>query len=195
MIMPPRKQANPHDLSSSDSRDAQSIERGLKMEQAPSFDRELFFQTYLSRFAEFHFMWTVFFVGHMSDVRRQFDDLEDALLLSALGMNPLAEILKLSKAQGDPVSHAFGSFPRIHAPTNAMRLAELTSIPRQTVRRKLKAFAAKGWVEQKADGTWHIKQNNDGGSAVSQDLLSLNAKLIQDISRLIESFIQKMPKT
>ncbi|HBG99592.1 MAG: helix-turn-helix domain-containing protein [Rhodobacteraceae bacterium] len=39
-------------------------------------------------------------------------------------------------------------------PTNAASIAEASGIPRETVRRKLNALHARGWIERDAAGTW-----------------------------------------
>jgi hypothetical protein len=39
-------------------------------------------------------------------------------------------------------------------PTNASSIAQASGIPRETVRRKLNALYARGWIERGAGGTW-----------------------------------------
>jgi len=158
-------------------------------EGAPSFDEKAFANIYRSRFAEFHLAWTIFFLQHMSMLRRHFDDLEDALLLAAFGLAPLAEAVKLHRGSQQAMDIAYGKIRLpVRAATNAVRLAELTGIPRQTVRRKLQSFVRKGWVEQHTDRSWHLATHPDKSTALANDMAALNMAFLHQLARLLTQF-------
>lgn len=80
-----------------------------------------------------------FFTEHLLDVSRVFEgDLQMMLVLAVMGQAYL---------HGDERG-------REQSPISASRLADVTGIPRQTVRRKLVLLAERGWVEQTEIGAW-----------------------------------------
>ncbi len=147
-----------------------------------------FIGMYLNNFVEFHLSWTIFFVGHLSRVRRHFDDLEDALLLSAFGLHPLIETARSSPQAGSNTETHYDAIMPAFAPTNAVRLSDLTGIPRETVRRKLTRFRQKGWIVQDAQGGWVLKLGREGRASVAQHFKELNAEFLQDLAKLMSRF-------
>lgn len=154
----------------------------------PPSPEELFQRSYAERFAEYHLAWSVFFVGHMADLRAYFGDLEDALLLAAFGLGPLADKLRASRRSGDVEALAFDGMPASEGWTNARRLAEVTGIPRETVRRKLDGFRRRGWIEQAENRTWRITVAADGSAPLAADMQAANAEFLNRLSRLIGEF-------
>lgn len=147
-----------------------------------------FVALYLSSFVDFHLPWTIFFVSHLSRVRRHFDDLEDALLLSAFGLNPLIETARSLRQVGNTKGVSYDDVKPMLAPTNAVRLSDLTGIPRETVRRKLIRFRQKGWIEQDAQGAWVLKTGPEGGASIAMHFKELNSGLLRDLAKLLSSF-------
>jgi len=154
----------------------------------PHFDEEGFMAAYQERFVEFHLAWTIFIVGHLSALRRRFGDLEDALLLAALGLGPVAGKMKDFQATRDPRHLAYGAAVGEATVTNAVRISELTAIPRQTVRRKLQAFAQRGWIERTEDGSWRMTRRPDMSANVTADLAAVNQDLLRQLARLLSQF-------
>jgi DeoR/GlpR family transcriptional regulator of sugar metabolism len=70
----------------------------------------------------------------------------------------------------------------------------VSNIPRETVRRKLHALEAKGWVARDQGGLWCIAADPGGDDApVRRDLAALDerglqrvARLVADLDRLVE---------
>jgi hypothetical protein len=154
----------------------------------PHFDEEGFIAAYQERFVEFHLAWSIFFVGHLSALRSRFGDLEDALLLAALGLGPAAGKMKDFQATQDPRSLSYGAAVGEATVTNSIRLAELTGIPRQTVRRKLKAFAQRGWVEQTADRSWRLARRPDMSASITADMAAENQDFLRQLAQLLGRF-------
>jgi hypothetical protein len=154
----------------------------------PASAEEAFRHAYAARFAEYHLAWSIFFVGHMADLRAQLGDLEDALLLAAFGLGPLAEKLRAARRDGDTGALTYGSKPAQAGWTNARRLAEVTGIPRETVRRKLEGFRRRGWVEQAEDRSWRVALRPDGTAPLAGDMQAANAAFVTRLGRLLAEF-------
>ncbi|MBS7790098.1 helix-turn-helix domain-containing protein [Roseococcus sp. SDR] len=124
----------------------------------------------------------------MADLRAHFSDLEDALLLAAFGLGPLAEKLRGARSSGDAGALTYNGRPTGPGWTNAQRLAEVTGIPRETVRRKLEGFRRRGWVEQDEDRSWRIAVLPDGRAPLAADMKAANAQFVARLARLMAEF-------
>ena len=118
-----------------------------------------------------------FLAEHLTDISRVFDgDLQQALILAVLGRMHLGARISGQWRNADP------------PPTmTASQLAETTAIPRQTVRRKLLAMKAMGWLEQDDQQAWHLVMRS-GRSAASLALSDLDARGIHRALRLAAAF-------
>jgi hypothetical protein len=154
-------------------------------DQSPDAE-QAFMRAYAEGFAAYHHAWSVFFVSHMGDLRRHFGDLDEALLLAAMGLGPVGE--KRRAARRDRDSLAFGGRVVSQGATNAKRLADVTGIPRETVRRKLERFRARGWVEQDAKGAWRLSLDEAGKARVAEALAPLHAEFLRRLARLVTEF-------
>lgn len=153
------------------------------------FDEAHFVAAYRRAFPHFQLAWTTFYVHHLAELRRVFDDLEDTLLLAAFGIRPLEESARLARAATDGMTPPFDALPLLVASeTNAVRLADMTGIPRQTVRRKLIAFQKRGWVVQNSDRSWSLAPDGAGGSKLARDLDQSNMQMLVQLARLLARF-------
>ena len=66
----------------------------------------------------------------------------------------------------------------------ASRVADVSGLDRETVRRKLKALAARGWIRQIADRSWEIATDPSGDTKVRRDLDALDARGLERLARL-----------
>ncbi len=132
-------------------------------------------EAFIDNYITAQYYWVQFLSEHIADSSRQFGgDLQMMLILAVIGQCVLAQI-----RGGD-----FGvTGPEEPAGISATRLADITGIPRQTVRRKLMALAGKGWIVQKGDGSWVIAFDDQGARA-ARDLNDLDRRGIQRIARL-----------
>jgi IclR helix-turn-helix domain len=114
-----------------------------------------------------------FLAEHLADMSRVFGgDLQQALILAVLGRTHLVASVSGRWRDIDP-SPAM----------TASQLAEATAIPRQTVRRKLLAMKALGWLEQDDKQAWRLAMRG-GRSAASVALRGLDARGIHRAMRL-----------
>jgi hypothetical protein len=128
--------------------DTNTLECGSDFEVA--FDRN---------FALVGFIVNRFLVHHMLRMARQTDgDLESLIIWNALGLQNTASLLGPGVRPLNPLSPD-GLFPDSLLRANGLRssdLAQITGIPRETVRRKLERLQASGRVQRNEDGRWHV---------------------------------------
>ena len=150
---------------------------------------ELAFQeAYNARFVEFQLQWTVFLAAHLFKVRSHFGNLEDPQILCALGIGPIAKVATSARAAGSSESLGWDAARNGEVGTSAMSLAEMTGIPRQTVRRRLRAMEDLGWVCQSDDHLWRIVFREDGTSKLKIDLFEIHSTLVEDLGQLLIRF-------
>ncbi len=118
-----------------------------------------------------------FLAEHLTDISRVFDgDLQQALILAVLGRMHLRASISGQWRDIDPPPTMTASW-----------LAGTTAIPRQTVRRKLLAMKAMGWLEQDDQQAWRLV-TRDGRSVASVALGGLDARGIHRAMRLAGAF-------
>jgi hypothetical protein len=125
-----------------------------------------------------------FFVEHLADVSRTFGtDLQSVLVLAVVGQMELqARIRSNFLHDGEmPAGVLVGAPPRI----NASSIAEVTGIPRETVRRKLEGLASRGWVARDESGVWHIAVSGPDMSPVRRELTELDRRQQERVSRFL----------
>lgn len=108
---------------------------------------EAFQEDYL----RYQYRFVEFFVDHLSDVSRAFGgDLQQMTVLAILGQMRLRARHEAA-TRGAPPAEATG-----RDGTTASRIADVTGIPRETVRRKLHIMRDKGWIDRGEDGLWRL---------------------------------------
>jgi hypothetical protein len=130
-------------------------------------------------YPRFQYALIEFLAAHLADLSREFEgDLQQPLILAVLGQRFLGWRAEVERAGGaDP-----GWRPAMAA----SRIADVTGVPRETVRRKLRLLAARGWIEQGADGGWALLVR-DGVSLARADLGDLDARGVNRAARLLAS--------
>lgn len=149
----------------------------------PEVDRDRRTEALMERFGEdypvYQYAFVEFLVDHLTDVGRSFGgDLQQMLLLAVIGQRRLRAI---REAGGDP-----RAVPPDRMSVTASRLADVTGIPRETVRRKLALLQDRGWIGQGADGGWLILADADGvRTRAREDLAELDLRSRRRVARLI----------
>lgn len=137
-----------------------------------NFDPERLFTDNYAQ-SQYHFIQ--FVSEHLADCAREFDgDLQEMLVLAVIGQVTLN--WRISRPPDEPDG----------ATITASRLADVTGIPRQTVRRKLQSLEKRDWIEQ-SGRAWRLAMR-DGVSPASVDLADLNQRGIERASRLLTAF-------
>lgn len=123
---------------------------------------------------------TQFISEHLSDCSRTFGgDLQEALVLAIVG-----QALLDSMRPGRPEN--------ARQSVIASRIADLTGMPRQTVRRKLLSLQEKGWIEQAEDLSWRISMR-DGEAEAKYALADLDRRAMSRLARLFSQLEQIAP--
>ncbi|MCO8145984.1 hypothetical protein NHN26_12195 [Rhodovulum tesquicola] len=173
---------------------AQAHREDIAMGQSrrPRVDRKRRTEFLADRFADdfvaYQYCFVEFFTGQLVDLSRFFrGDLQQMLLLSIIGQ-VLLKVRKAEQAGGEAVSISPGQMS-----IAASRLADLTGIPRQTVRRKLALLEKRGWITQEPDGSWRIVVGEDGTAPARRELAEQDesarlrvAKLVSDLEKLAD---------
>ncbi len=127
--------------------------------------REAFEKRYLG----YQYHVVEFLTEHLADVSRQFGgDLQEMLVIAIIGQKHLRAAIDQTGAD---------------AAISASRIADVTGIPRQTVRRKLKSLEARGWITQTPDAAYKLVIR-DGVSAARKQLDGVDRRSIERVARL-----------
>lgn len=123
-------------------------------------------ETISANYPAFQYRFVEFLADHLADCSRVFrGDLQQMLVLAIIGQMELHARSRGSVA-GDP-----------KAAISASRIADVTGIPRETVRRKLRALEERNWICRQPDGSWSLRI--EAGEAVARnDLQGLDSRSI-----------------
>jgi len=131
-------------------------------------------EAFAGRYREYQYRFVEFLTEHLSDLSRAFGgDLQAMLVLAVIGQ---VRIASMAYAGTDGNQEEQGAI-------TASRLADVTGIPRETVRRKLTLLANKGWIERTPGRSWRLVVREEEAAA-RQDLSELDQRAIQRIARL-----------
>ena len=147
--------------------------------QSEKFFRDL----YLNNYLQMQYNFIHLFSEHLADCSRVFGaDLQMVLVLAILGQRALdARIQRDVSQQGSVPPEVVP--PEAHG-INSSSIAEISGIPRETVRRKLEALGARGWIARDARGLWSIVTNADQARA-REDLAELDRRQMGRVSRFL----------
>ena len=149
---------------------------------------ELLAVRFAADYPRYQYAFVEFQVAHLTDISRAFDgDLQQALILAVIGQVRL-RARKRADGAGETLP------PPEELSITASRLADVTGIPRETVRRKLALLGKRGWIAQRSDGAWHIVADASGGEVpvrrhfAAQDARNRRqvARLVSELGRLAE---------
>jgi hypothetical protein len=102
------------------------------------------------RAVQLRYHYVEFFTEHLSDCCRVFGgDLQEMFVLAVMGQVHLRALLD----EGPDGTVTPRTIPG-PAGISASRIADVTGIPRQTVRRKLAKLESRGWAVPRASGLW-----------------------------------------
>ncbi len=119
-----------------------------------------------------------FFVDHLTDVSRSYGcDFEQVMILAIIGQRAIG-VAREMDVQDMPGPEAIAM--------TASRLADVTGIPRETVRRKLAQMQRKGWVDKAPHGEWFLRVDEDGsGPPARRDNAALDLRGRWRVARLV----------
>lgn len=112
-----------------------------------------------ANYPQLQYQFVSFFTDHVAGLSRAFGgDLEAMLIFAIVAQVYLHE---WHRADGEPRAP--------EASISSSRIASITAIPRQTIRRKLALLQERGWVEQCPSKGWQLAWR-DGGLPAQRDL-------------------------
>ncbi|HEY2617224.1 MAG TPA: helix-turn-helix domain-containing protein [Acetobacteraceae bacterium] len=128
----------------------------------------------------FRYHLVEFVTEHLIDLSQTFaGDLQQVLVLAIIGQVHVNQVLQSGNNHGKTTQSI-----------SASRIADITCIPRQTVRRKLETLEKRGWIEQDDQRSWHIVVR-EGRAAAQSDLAHLDARGILRGNRLAAAYKAK----
>jgi DNA-binding MarR family transcriptional regulator len=142
--------------------------------------RDTYAAVFRAQYLAFQYHFVEFMTAHLVRCSHRFGgDLEEMLVLAVIGQMHLRSELHVT-ADG----HAGRRMERTDISISASRIADVTGIPRPTVRRKLAKLGKRGWIEQNADKSWKLVIT-DGKSPAGRDLADLDAFGIEGAAGLM----------
>jgi hypothetical protein len=139
-------------------------------------------QLFQNDFVRYQYEFIEFLLGHLTDMSRTFrGDLHLPILLGLIGQARLKEVRAVMKDGRD-----LHSIHHSATTISASRLADVSGIPRETVRRKLAALKSKGWIEQTDQGSWFLTVDPDGmDSRARRDLAGLDERSLMRVADFV----------
>jgi hypothetical protein len=121
-----------------------------------------------------------FLAEHLTDCRKTLGgDFDDLMMLAVLGQRFL-------QARRDRDAGDAGAGERIWM--SALRLSDVTGIPRESVRRKLARLAARGWVTHHAAKGWRLAGTFEVATA-RIDLGDLDRRGLERLGKLMAALL------
>lgn len=143
-------------------------------------DRGYILNIFEDNYEQVQYALVQFFSEHLTDCSRTFKgDLTAMLVLAIIGQAHLAA----KRGLGAPGEH------REPRGVHALRIADVTGIPRETVRRKLAVLQEIGWIEH-ADSGWVLVSASNGTTNARRDLRDINERGLKRLARLFNELSQ-----
>jgi hypothetical protein len=131
-------------------------------------------EAFEARYQDYQYRFVEFLVAHLSDVGRMFNgDLQAVLVLAVIGQTALNAA---RAAAAERLSAA--DLPPERLSTSASRIADVTGIPRETVRRRLLLLEERGWIARAADSSVRIAISG-GDASVARDLAEIDRRALR----------------
>jgi hypothetical protein len=128
------------------------------------------------RYASVQYAYVQFLSEHLADCARSFrGDLTSVLVLAIVGQAHLSAYAQRGASHGERLSYG----------VQALRIADITGIPRETVRRKLAKLRDIGWILSGPDG-WFLAGDGKSETQARTDLADLDARGIERLARLYD---------
>ena len=134
---------------------------------------------FTENYRAYQYRFVEFFVDHLSDLSRTFKgDLQQMVVLAIIGQVLMRGMDDAARTGRDPAD-----LPLERISISASRIADVTGIPRETVRRKLAALEERGWIERTPPSSWRLVMTPADAPA-RVDLHEVDQRAIARIARL-----------
>ena len=149
---------------------------------------------YYENYDYFFYLFTCFLTDYVQITRKNFHG--DVDLAKVFGV-VAAQQMRLHQIEHEKgIRKDVRHYSRIQARAwvNASSIAEVTGIPRETVRRKLFVLQAYGWVEMDARGRVAVGRTPDGTVAASVALPEMHHWTAVNLCRFVLEFMKLMDR-
>jgi hypothetical protein len=137
-----------------------------------------------TNYATVQYHYVQFLAEHLTDCRKTLGgDFDDLMMLAVLGQRFLQA--RQEREAGDT-----GATERVWM--SALRIADVTGVPRESVRRKLKRLADRGWVTQDPARGWGLAGSFDM-APVRIDLGDLDRRGLERLGKLVTALLPLLP--
>lgn len=137
-------------------------------------------RAFQSNYSQVQYHYVQFLADHLTDCRKTLGgDFDDLMMMAVLGQRFLGA--RQAIAAGET-----GAEDRIWM--SALRLSDVTGVPRESVRRKLIRLQARGWVTQNPVKGWCLAGSMDRAAA-RDDLDPLDARGLERLARLVAALL------
>lgn len=134
---------------------------------------------FLSDYRAYQYCFVEFFIEHLTDISRVFrGDLQAMIILALVGQVQMRAMRSAAQAGIDP-----HGLPPERLSINASRVADVSGIPRETVRRKLDWLVERGWLVRNEDSSFRLLVDR-GEAPARRDLSDLDKRAVERVARL-----------
>lgn len=134
---------------------------------------------FTANYRAYQYRFVEFFVDHLADLSRTFQgDLQQMVIIAIIGQVRMRAMATAAATGRDPAD-----LPPERVSITASRIADVTGIPRQTVRRKLMLLEKRGWIERSPASAWSLVMHGQDAPA-RLDLAAVDQRAIARIARL-----------
>jgi hypothetical protein len=140
----------------------------------PDLERDRVAAAMAGRYVEVQYAFVRLLSEHLTDTAKVFgNDLELALILAVIGQSHLNALLTQTGPDEGDISYGI----------SALRIADVTGVPRETTRRKLAKLAERGWISQTGSG-WRLAGPSATDTQARRDLSDIDRRGIERLARL-----------
>ena len=145
---------------------------------------DIYRRLFADKYFLMHYSFIQFFIDHLLEVSHAFEaDLQSVVVLAIVGQMEIEARIgpRLDGSDLDPSDAAIGRPPR----TAISSIAEISGIPRETVRRKVEALAQHGWIARDLNGFWHITLGGPDGAPIRRELIEIDRRQMERVCQFL----------
>lgn len=159
--------------------DGPPSERGRREELRPLPQAEVT-ASLRANYIHVQYHYVQFLAEHLVDCRKTFGgDFDEVMILALLGQRAMGAV---HDRNGQPEMDTERRW------MSALRIADVTGVPRESTRRKLRGLEARGWVAHDPGRGWRLA-GELGQSHAARDLAELDARGMERLGRLVAALL------
>ena len=140
------------------------------------------------------YLWLRYSTEYVTKIRSYFGgDFDQAVILAIIVMHQIRR-RQIEAHQSDSAPEPFGAPHQKPAWVNAKSVAEVTGIPRETVRRKLLIMQRHGWLQTDQRGRFALAVGPDRRAVVAVQFKEMVDWIAPHLTRFVCTYSDKMKK-